>query len=599
MVENLHGVWMLYASRFCWFSTTTVLCEKCGGLHLEIVCLVWDKRAGLHPRQSTQSDQSAITVDQWLRISTEAQQRFGSLLVSTVWWTTGLLFLARLFVAIAGRICFLDYEKPTQLNAGDVGWQSLRVTLLGLVTLWLALHPGKTRPKRLVHVGLSRLQRPQKRANSLKLSVIGMCIIVANAHVIEAHQHIQAYSPFPAGSVTTTSLDTDDHFDDPIMDSANDISFQTADDEAWTLTSTQPVDKSCTDPRWEATWPRQRIDEDSVSMWQFLGYSKPRYEGNGLNAQSHVVDLWCIDRPSDCAGPAGSTNVGHKSGSNHIADDESATGDVDSAVIQSTFDFYRRRHDPDIRCGKGSTAQGIPPFIQYRPNPQLQPDMDDTVPAVRTGPNGPEIGGTIQAPPNWQSTPIFRAAVSSGACRRGRDGHLVVLIRSWFVSHDGLCIHQPRDFAMRPQLLVRLTNALRRTWREFLPGHETITTRAVRPTPVDADATRRFHSRDQQAGPDGPQSDSDCHQGNHEWRGLSTLVVHCPSTNSDDISWPLSSLSSSMWESEEVVNTLLRQGDHAGTIHTLLVWQTSPTSSTTDLWNGRRQRGANAKGHQD
>ena len=101
--------------------------------------------------------------------------------------------------------------------------------------------------------------------------------------------------------------------------------------------------------------------------------------------------------------------------------------------------------------------------------------------------------GPITPPPNWQSTAIFRAAVASGACRRGPGGHLVVLIRSWYISHNGLCIHQPRDFAMRPQLLVRLLHALRRTWSDHLLGHETIIARAVRPPPVDSDATRRFH----------------------------------------------------------------------------------------------------------
>ena len=148
---------------------------------------------------------------------------------------------------------------------------------------------------------------------------------------------------------------------------------------------------------------------------------------------------------------------------------------------------------PDFTLWQCEIDVSSPPFLQLRPNPQLQQPFDEVVPDVRTGPHGPEIVGTITPPPNWQRTAIFRAAVASGACRRGPGGHLVVHIRSWYIAHNGLCIHQPRDFAMRPQLLVRLLHALRRTWSDHLPGHETILARAVRPPPVDSDATRRFH----------------------------------------------------------------------------------------------------------
>lgn len=167
-------------------------------------------------------------------------------------------------------------------------------------------------------------------------------------------------------------------------------------------------------------------------------------------------------------------------------DDEIEDVVVDSVVSQLTS------VSPD-KVGKLRHDVLHPPIIQWRPNPQLQQPFDEAVPDIRHGPNGPEIVGTIIPPPNWEATAIFRAATTSRACRRGPDGHLIVHIRSWYIGHNGVRIHQPRDFAMRPQLLVRLIHALRRTWRDHLPGQETITIRPVRPPPVDADATRRLH----------------------------------------------------------------------------------------------------------
>ena len=147
---------------------------------------------------------------------------------------------------------------------------------------------------------------------------------------------------------------------------------------------------------------------------------------------------------------------------------------------------------------------------------------------------------------------------------KGPEGHLVVHIRSWYVAHNGLCIHQPRDFAMRPQLLVRLTNALRRTWRDHLPGHETITARG-----------------DQQASAHRPQPYPYRDQGNYQRRGIGTLVVHSSATNSYGFCRPLPSMSTFLQttsiphpgrrEFEEMADTLPRKSHLAGTLHTVLV----------------------------
>ena len=137
-----------------------------------------------------------------------------------------------------------------------------------------------------------------------------------------------------------------------------------------------------------------------------------------------------------------------------------------------------------------------PQVTCFRPNQEIQLPFDEDLPHIRTTPTGPTIVGRIIPPPQWNTLPIYRAALSSGAIFRGGDGHLVVRIRSWYISHEGPVVNRPRDFAMRPQLLVRLHEALRRTWQDLLPGHETITIRAVRPSPTDQtdeQGVRRFH----------------------------------------------------------------------------------------------------------
>ena len=146
---------------------------------------------------------------------------------------------------------------------------------------------------------------------------------------------------------------------------------------------------------------------------------------------------------------------------------------------------------------KDNSASGTsgPLLTCFRPNHEIQVPFDEVLPQTRMTPTGPILVGRIIPPPQWNTLPIFRAASSSGALFRGGDGHLIVRIRSWYINHEGPFVGTPRDFAMRPQLLVRLHEALRRTWQDLLPGRETITIRAVRPSPgqADEDGVRRFH----------------------------------------------------------------------------------------------------------
>lgn len=135
-----------------------------------------------------------------------------------------------------------------------------------------------------------------------------------------------------------------------------------------------------------------------------------------------------------------------------------------------------------------------PPSMTFRPNPQLQQRFDDIIPVAHQNREGQVVHQRIMPPPHWDSSPWYHSAVASGACHRRNDGQLVVHIRSWLVRHGGPREPHARDFAMRPQLLVRLPIAIRRVWHDRFQGRETITIRIVRPSPLaDPDGSRKFH----------------------------------------------------------------------------------------------------------
>lgn len=86
------------------------------------------------------------------------------------------------------------------------------------------------------------------------------------------------------------------------------------------------------------------------------------------------------------------------------------------------------------------------------------------------------------------NTPHLAMATKPAAPAEGVRMNTFSADKIMVCASHGPIIYQPRDFAIRPQLLVRLPNALRRTWRDLLYGLETIPIRVVRPSPVDVDA---------------------------------------------------------------------------------------------------------------
>lgn len=143
----------------------------------------------------------------------------------------------------------------------------------------------------LVCVGSSRHQRPQMRAKGVRVSVIGLCIIVANAHATDMQQNVHVQSSTVADLAKTMRFGSDGNFEDLGTDHDNGIRIHKVDDYVWALTSTLTIEE----PMALSMHPvsaravalsHRRIDE----VW---------YEGNGLFAQAHVTDLWCIACSSD------------------------------------------------------------------------------------------------------------------------------------------------------------------------------------------------------------------------------------------------------------------------------------------------------------
>ena len=460
---------------------------------------------GINERGCTRNDRRNITKSSAQFIDNlDYQQHLCGVLrlfLSVQWWITWLIFVVRITVGVVSRLCFLDYDKSTPLDAGDLGWQSLRLATIGVMTFWIALRSGRVRHKRLVCVRSSRHQRPQKRANGLRLSVIGLCIIVANAHAIDVHQSICSRSPIPTDVVKATWVGSDDSVVDQAYD---EFAYDTMIRELTVSEKRSPWDVT---PEWPPDFDSS-IEELDFSVKTL----ELRYERTCSNARSHVTDLWCIVCPNDyaCTDEEGSisdlrtsvialnppmlmqsrlpdsgvttrssiddaiwplpettfrrsfwnaaglqvvaapgrvwcegryydfddplpmvagthflvyeasTQSEDNSTYTDWSDDESngeetEAADDDSSMLQINSDQYQT-------CVKCSEDLGSPPILQWRPNPQLQQPFDEVVPDVRTGPNGHEIVGTIQPPPNWASTPMFRAAAASGACRRGLRG---------------------------------------------------------------------------------------------------------------------------------------------------------------------------------
>ena len=120
-----------------------------------------------------------------------------------------------------------------------------------------------------------------------------------------------------------------------------------------------------------------------------------------------------------------------------------------------------------------------------KPNPGITLDHDDNVPLDLVYQNGTPVQGRTIPPPYWHRDQTLLAAANSDAVRRGTDTHLRVYLRTWFLGHDKPPEKEPRDLAMRAQLMVNVVARVRHEWRDKLERGDTVRLLVVTPTPAD------------------------------------------------------------------------------------------------------------------
>lgn len=184
--------------------------------------MVWETGAGRNRSHGGNSiDESPY--------STEQLQRLGLVLrffFLVQWWIACTALLLRTGAWIVSRLLFLNYDKSGPIHAGDIGWQCVRVFLVGALAIWIAIRHRKERNKRLIRVGSSRFQRPQKRATCIRIHTLCVCLMVANAHMIDTHRSICLKNPqlpifgqtlrFGSGDIIEDSVIDDYIYDIPI-----------------------------------------------------------------------------------------------------------------------------------------------------------------------------------------------------------------------------------------------------------------------------------------------------------------------------------------------------------------------------------------------
>ena len=181
---------------------------------------------------------------------------------------------------------------------------------------------------------------------------------------------------------------------------------------------------------------------------------------------SHVPDLWC-------------SSLGLISTS--IYDENSSVNSTDEEDNSASGTPASDLHIVPVPDSKSTCPV---PLLVLRPNQELTVDFDDIVPTAR---------GNIIPPPEWRNKPIYRTAVGAGVAVRDGGGRLVVSFRSWLVIHGEARDRSHRDFSMRPQLLVHLSETARKVWRDRISRTVHVWVHLVRPTPMNDPADPPHH----------------------------------------------------------------------------------------------------------
>ena len=130
----------------------------------------------------------------------------------------GTIGLCKFVIFLVQRLLFLNYDQSKTTQAGELAWQTLRLICVGIGTFWLAIQPHRKRQRCLVVVNHTRRSRCIKPKQAICLSALWMCVMVANAHLIDVHQGICLASTDNSWTDTQTRLTPDDIVYDSVLD---------------------------------------------------------------------------------------------------------------------------------------------------------------------------------------------------------------------------------------------------------------------------------------------------------------------------------------------------------------------------------------------
>ncbi len=119
-----------------------------------------------------------------------------------------------------------------------------------------------------------------------------------------------------------------------------------------------------------------------------------------------------------------------------------------------------------------------------RPDDNSQLDIDDDIPFQMITRDGYRLEGRTLPPPNWRQSPWLQTRAFRDALYRNAQGHLMIRIRTWFVSHANTIDDQPRDFSIQAQLLLHLIDRVREVWADCIRADDWFNLHKIQPTPT-------------------------------------------------------------------------------------------------------------------
>ena len=345
---------------------------------------------------------------------------------------TACYTIGAVVIYVIGKVTFLWGDKLTcGLTFEDQTWQWCRVMILAVCTICKALYPQPRKPVFRVDVGNHhsfRRGRPRSPTNDrlvrrTRVFVLLLCnqnmLVAANLAMhgtsVDARQtareseQIDEVRDFYSEGYSQQTGWTNNHYlvchgqcrtssvarQEGGGDSPH-VSDRWCDCCPCTSVRQLRVVGNGLDQFWQKdAMPRShgrmpaRWNDDTLHVLLQTDHGTQAIEGDHVRDQCTVLGTHDDDGPSTLRLTAGQS-----------CDFE---GPIDEAQAGKRWSGREINSASDTPCPVSILWQrdidvSAPPFLQMRPNPQLQQHFDEVVPDTRTGPNGAEVVGTITPP---------------------------------------------------------------------------------------------------------------------------------------------------------------------------------------------------------